>query len=329
MSPARFLSQQGSVEALLQGAAKGVFERSEKLGINQAVRDAMVEIRRNVSEAKSSMLANRDIFAEHGQGSAVQAVAVLDERNRQLAQVVDDVLKTLKELAGSDLEDQKKSIDSLNTATARLEVVKGFLEDSTMAVPENVSLLIQNGTSQDAKLATQGVDGQEQISKAEPSGATGIADQIQANGSGNPQTTTTSTSKAEPPKDALREAKVAALPPAIQIDPLMSGAATTTIESTRRPQAPNPTRSTIAQSSFAWMLEPDESAASPPSPPPKAKKKSNAPASSATNSHRKRPSANASRERTAFLFGDDPADEGGSREGIPEDLFGLKPLKKS
>ncbi|EAQ90925.1 hypothetical protein CHGG_02860 [Chaetomium globosum CBS 148.51] len=45
---ARILQQPGGVEALLQGAAKNMIERGEKLGINQAVRDAMGEFRRNV-----------------------------------------------------------------------------------------------------------------------------------------------------------------------------------------------------------------------------------------------------------------------------------------
>lgn len=47
-SPARFLQQQG-VGDLFQGAARGLLDRGERLGINQAVRDAVVEAKKNVS----------------------------------------------------------------------------------------------------------------------------------------------------------------------------------------------------------------------------------------------------------------------------------------
>ena len=53
-SPARFLQQQGGVEALFQGAAKGVFDRGERLGINKAVRDAVGEVKKNMQGLQTS-----------------------------------------------------------------------------------------------------------------------------------------------------------------------------------------------------------------------------------------------------------------------------------
>lgn len=47
-SPARFLQQQG-VGDLFQGAARGLLDRGERLGINQAVRGAVEEAKKNVS----------------------------------------------------------------------------------------------------------------------------------------------------------------------------------------------------------------------------------------------------------------------------------------
>lgn len=48
-SAASFLQQQGGVGELFQGAARGLLDRGERLGINQAVRDAVGEAKKNVS----------------------------------------------------------------------------------------------------------------------------------------------------------------------------------------------------------------------------------------------------------------------------------------
>jgi TBC1 domain family protein 5 len=62
-----------------------------------------------------------------------------------------------------------------------------------------------------------------------------------------------------------------------------------------RPRAPIPTRSTLAQSSFAFMLEPDESSVT-------TAKSSSPKASSPFLASGKRPLSSGSREK-AFLFG--------------------------
>jgi TBC1 domain family protein 5 len=85
----------------------------------------------------------------------------------------------------------------------------------------------------------------------------------------------------------------------------------------KRP-APIPTRSTLAQSSFSWMLEPDEPQV-PKSPPSVANKGS--------AQHKKR-GMNASREKNAFLFGDVAETEGNDPFGT-DDIFGLQPMVKS
>ncbi|KAG4217407.1 hypothetical protein PC116_g34112 [Phytophthora cactorum] len=106
-------------------------------------------------------------------------------------------------------------------------------------------------------------------------------------------------------------------------DPLGSGAPAASIaKKLERPQPPIPTRSTLAQSSFSWMLEPDAApSSSSPSIFP-----SNLP-SATESSHRKRPSANANRERTAFLFGEVAADDSGNAV-LPDDIFGMEEIRK-
>jgi hypothetical protein len=49
-SAASFLQQQGGVGELFQGAARGLLDQGERLGINKAVRDAVEEAKKNVSQ---------------------------------------------------------------------------------------------------------------------------------------------------------------------------------------------------------------------------------------------------------------------------------------
>ena len=92
----------------------------------------------------------------------------------------------------------------------------------------------------------------------------------------------------------------------------------------------------MAQSSFTWMLEPDQSP-STSSPPSSATPTT---ATTVSSSSRRSPRDSASRERNAFLFGEvtasgaaDLAKGGGAGAGgrpafTPDDIFGLEPLRK-
>ncbi|KAI0024792.1 RabGAP/TBC [Xylariomycetidae sp. FL0641] len=332
LSPSRFKAPQGGVEALFQGAAKGVFERGEKLGINQAVRDAMVEIRRNVQEAKSSIkTSGRDLFTElpnnnnnnnnHNHTTAVRAVALLDARNRRLAAMLDESIAGLHALGTSeaDLADKTKTQTALEVAAARLQFVKVHLEDSTLSLPGDEEEEEEEETLDTAMAVDSPLPEPAATGEATPRAAT------------SPPTAPSSSDPTAP----------AVIPDAAP-DPLSSSTSTGSTVPPQRPQPPIPTRSTLAQSSFSWMLEPDQSPsslpghhtlssasssssvfASPPPPPP---------LSGASANPGKRPSANANRERTAFLFGEVPADAGGGgRRGgsvTAGDIFGLEPLTK-
>ncbi|KAI0840447.1 RabGAP/TBC [Hypoxylon sp. FL0890] len=312
LSPSRFKPPQGSVEALFQGAAKNVLERGEKLGINQAVRDAMLEIRRNVQEAKSSMKASKDLFAEPGpNNTAVRAVAMLDRRNRRLAAFLDEPLSTLKSLTSSDLEDKRKCQDALEIAAAKLQFVKVYLEDSTMVLPDEEEPV--SSLSSDTPTGGNVKVDPEPLSHAVAAMAL------------NTPTQTPDTQSS----DDTNVAAESTIPDNDKMDtddPLGSGTPTTTVEKKlERPQAPIPTRSTLAQSSFSWMLEPDApSSSSSSQQPPIFPSKS---PSASNNAHRKRPSANANRERTAFLFGEVSTDESGQAV-LPENIFGLEEMGK-
>ncbi|ORY69699.1 rab-GTPase-TBC domain-containing protein [Pseudomassariella vexata] len=317
LSPSRFIQQQGSVEALFQGAARGVLERGERLGINQAMRDAMLEIRRNVSEARSSIRTGRDLFAEAGPNStAMRAVAGMDRRNKQLASLLDETLTSLKALTTSELDDKQKHVEYLEIAVAKLQFVKVYLEDSTMVLPED------DCSSSEVRTPPPQSTQPEMIIPEPPNDAVAamvintpymVIDSPESQGSKTP-----TISSLPPTTNPLDNPSGSNNTDSVQNDLLATSKTATPVQANthRRPQGPNPTRSTLAQSSFSWMLEPDQSSSQAPSPPFKP---------NPSSYHRKRPSANASRGRTAFLFGEVPPDVNGE---LSHNIFGLEPLAK-
>ncbi|KAK2594117.1 hypothetical protein QQS21_008172 [Conoideocrella luteorostrata] len=343
-SPPRYKQQQPSMETFLQGAAKGanrVLERSERLGINQAVRDAMGEIRRNVqsfNEARQAQRPPRSVLSEEG---AAKALAAMERRNKQLASLLNDTVTNLKTVTMLASEDRAKSLELIEVAAAKIQFVQIYLEDSTMDVPvmsppqadaamssanqenepeksvDDTAVTSPNGGSgpkaksvQPAPpdIAALSINEEKSASKRENSASAPDADKMDTSGGGDEQSE---------PAQAQAQAQAQEQQPSQRLDPLVGSAAPE-----KRP-GPVPTRSTLAQSSFSWMLEPDESSSSrqssgtgtgPKSPPP--------------SQHKKRASTNMSRERTAFLFGEVTAEADGTAQLKSDDIFGMEPLSK-
>ncbi|KAH8673560.1 rab-GTPase-TBC domain-containing protein [Xylariales sp. PMI_506] len=312
LSPSRFIRREGGVEALFQGAAKGVLERGEKLGINQAVRDALVEIRRNVNEARSSMKAGRDLFAEpNPHSTAIQAVATMDRRNKRLASMLDETITALRSLVGEESEVQENHTEVLQTAAAKIQFVKVYLEDSTIALPDDDDLPLASPTAagrDESDLPTDAVAAMV-ISTPEMPKYSPIPEEPETAAVSTPTPTkTTAADEGHINVDAM------------ETDPLSSEAPVVERPQLQRPQAPIPTRSTLAQSSFSWMLEPGEGSSASSSPTQKPVFTSRP---RRLSGHRKNPT----REKTAFLFGEVPLGDDGSAI-MPDDIFGLQPWKK-
>ncbi|KAH7170479.1 rab-GTPase-TBC domain-containing protein [Dactylonectria macrodidyma] len=306
-SPSRFIQQQGGMEALFQGAAKGamgVLERGEKLGINQAVRDAMGEIKRNINEARHTALSPRQLLNDEG---ATQGLVTLERRNRQLAAMLDETVNSLKALSASHLSDKAKSLELLEIAAAKVQFVKIYLEDSSMEVPILDSPLPEQDGHLQVVVDSAAADGTD--SGVEPS-ATADVD-IAALKITEKISTLKRDEKSPPPTPDLMDTSTDSLP----TDPLAAKLVTSS-----RPQAPVPTRSTLAQSSFSWMLEPDEPGSS----------QSSAAAKKAPVSHQKKRISNShNRERNAFLFGEVTSNPEGRNPPSSDEIFGLEPIHKS
>jgi TBC1 domain family member 5 len=338
-SPARFIQQRG-VEALFQGAAKNVIERGEKLGINQAVRDAMGEIRKNMQQGlqearnnftdhsrSGSNTPRHDIFSNGTEGSPVEdlrnAMSELEQRNKQLALFLDEAITGLKEVSNSRLEgDKEKALESVELAAAKAQLVKVYLENPSLELPteelrEDERIPPQIVVEDDALPAPAVVEDIKpspgNINDAASPSLMVAADEMMVDPS------VPGTPKQEATMEGVEHEHSSPLSPTSQ--PLL------------RPTAV-PTRSTMAQSSFTLMLEPDQSPSAAshsssgysPSSLPSA---GTTPTQNTQINYRK-PRDSVSRDRNAFLFGEvtDQSAATAAKAFTSEDIFGLEPIRR-
>ncbi|KAM0463765.1 hypothetical protein ACHAO4_000488 [Trichoderma viride] len=302
----RFLQQQGGVENIFQG----MMEKSEKLGINRAVRDAVGEIKRNMQGL------NEGLSSPYQRGSladdvAAKALAAMEKRNQQLASLLDETVLSLKALSLSNLEDKAKSLDLIEVAAAKVQFVQIYLQDASLSIPAMDSAVDEE---------PQAVPEKKEESKVKKASSAEKENQPLSPRSSTTNVSTPNLAKApsilrEPKKSSkTRDSNSAST--SITKHETKSDTVLSEIRPNVQPLVSIPTRSTIAQSSFSWMLEPDESG--PPQTPTASK--------SPTIQQKKRMN-NASREKNAFLFG----------EGVPEsserdplgsgDIFGMEPMQ--
>lgn len=303
---------QAGVEALFQGAAKGakgVLQRGEKLGINQAVRDAMGEIRKNMQSFNESKYPPRSPMDVLSQEGAAKALAAMERRNRQLASMLDETVANLKTISTSVLEDKAKSLELIEIAAAKVQFVQIYLEDSSMEVP---SVEPERAEESRGESSEKQAGDQLQKQKATEAPATPSTPTVDIS-TLSLDNDTAALKKGEPPLGSPEPDAMDTTSDAVQTDPLK------TKVPNQRPAA-IPTRSTLAQSSFSWMLDPEPQSSSP-SPP--------AAGRAPPGQHKKRSSNNASRERNAFLFGEVTAETEGRKPPNAEEIFGMESIPKA
>lgn len=308
---ARSPLNQGGVEALFQGAAKGakgVLERGEKLGINQAVRDAMGEIRRNMQGLNESKYAPspRDVLSDEG---AAKALAAMERRNRQLASMLDETVANLKAISASSLEEKAKSLELIEIAAAKVQFVQIYLEDSSMEVP------IVESPDEEPRIESAEKEVSGQLDKQPNNESTASADEHNMDISTTVNVSTLSLAD-EPAKDG---AVPVSIPDVMDTGSDIQAAPLVTPARKQRPVA-IPTRSTLAQSSFSWMLEPEHSKSAPSLPTA---------SKSPPGQHKKRSSNNISREKNAFLFGEVTTDTEGPEPPNSDEIFGMETIQKA
>lgn len=343
LSSARILQHPGGVEALLQGAAKNVREKGEKLGITQAVRDAMGEIRRNVQgfqEARNSTRGSRRLSVSNGSSPLTHALTItlMERRNRRLASMLEESIIELQLLTAPDTQkDRAAQIQTVEVATARIQFVKACLEDPSLILSEEeapslTTLSMSSGSETGSP--TVALDTTPVVTSSSAVEETRTAPSSPASGKENGSVPSPREDSA--PKQAADDPdKVDTdVPDKDTIPPLKSDSDSESVASAavakppdsaspteKRPNGPIPTRSTLAQSSFAWMLEPDTTSSSSSNSSHPTSKPSTG-GSGAQKKHH-----DPSRERNAFLFGEVTAQGGDGKTPSEDHIFGLQPIR--
>ncbi len=337
-SPTSFLNQQGGMEAVLKGAAKDVFQRGERLGINQAVRDAVGDIKKNMLTLSPSPSLSRRASENHAwkiddrrpAASAGRALVALEARNKRLAELLSEVTDELYGVSKTN-GPSDEAAKTMSMVIRKLSLIKSYLNDSKLPIPrveshrqaskpqvdgaEDISgtTTLTNSTTEhlqdpgsfdlqdDEDEVADEEGGLEMTRSQSPTKGPQISllpePSIISVGQGDGSTSPTSPVRTDPPTiiepPSVRKAEVAPV----------------------RPPATIPTRYALAQSSFAWMLEPGEEPHS-----------SQAREASPFASSGKKLMPKRAREKSAFLFEDESA--GDSTDPLVGEGFSLRTIRK-
>lgn len=339
-TPSRIMLESGGFEAVLQDAARGIYSRGEKWGVNKAVRDAVGEVRKNVQtlQTRSNTPAGLDVpvsgaIKQESQRSTSsedlpQKLDELETRNKALARMLQSATVDLwKQQDESPADDEKTKLFTM--AVASVQLVQVYLEDSSLQLP--VDEAPANAAFRDEHAESTSI---------QPSAVPSDVKQFAKGMSnlplpGEPFSETTANSVSQ--QKASERSPAPTTPPRKRTNRLQAASVITTkvptdlAPSVNKAPASNVSPRPSLQSSYSWMLGQGDSdgvdtrslplsrslfgespyaTSSPHSTSPTAKVSSNASRASLAA----RPSA---RPSTSFLFGDvgDPAPAAASRLG--------------
>ncbi|CAI6333179.1 unnamed protein product [Periconia digitata] len=177
-----FVGQQGgSIEAILQGAAKNVMDRGSQWGVSKVIRDAVGEVKKNVEAIQSgtssgqitpraggrefrkpaqlvtTAVGNRPSAGRSQSGNAVRKIESLERRSKNLAKMLETAVAELWEHHKEQSEDGKgkqESVEALSMAIAKVQFVQVYLEDSSIPLPVDETTEEAATTSATASLLT-------------------------------------------------------------------------------------------------------------------------------------------------------------------------------
>ncbi|PSN67896.1 RabGAP/TBC [Corynespora cassiicola Philippines] len=302
-SPKSFAPQQGvGIEALLQGAAKNVFERGSQWGVGKAIREAVGEVRKNV-EAYQTGVASGQITPRAGgreyrkpaqiatdranqrpgldraqSGNAIRKIEGLERRNKGLAKMLESSVAELWEYhktRSEDVKENQEELEALSLAIAKVQFVQVYLEDATLPLP------VDEATEQAANASIA----------ATITSPTSPASSVPERTSSAPPSA--SGSQSRPSSSATNNVEKGTL---LSPKPTSPHQSRSPVASSLSPR----TRPNLTSSSFSWMLGEESSPSTFVS----------GAAHTALSSDEKR-----RRKGKGFLFGDDEENEDSQSEG--------------
>jgi TBC1 domain family protein 5 len=266
-----------SFQSIINDATRGAMNRGEKWGFNQAVRDAVGEVKKNVQNlqaGRGSPLGGPGHRSNRSSESAgniaanvLRKMTALEHRNKQLAHMLETAVAELwaceKEAADKKTMGEE-GLGALSMAIAKVQFVQVFLQDSTLPLPPD----------ENQKPAIKEADTPHEIEKpvqppTEPESAAPEPDTVASKTpmikappplalapSPIPAAILPLSSASPPPVLATTSVStehVSATAPSIaQLPPPTITTTTTTIKPT--PSDRSTTRPRIEQSSYSWML---------------------------------------------------------------------------
>lgn len=319
------------LESLFQGAARDLYIRGEKWGVNQAIRDAVGEVKKNVQGLQSPRVGSLALSTSEGV-EVLRKIEALEQRNKELGKMLTGTVAELWDYHKQQVDEKKnedESLRALSLAIARVQFVQVYLEDASVPLPaEDQVTAPGNGTTDTAGTVPLRSSSPVRKTPARPSRATRYRQTKASGPSQPPNPPSPSQTPSAPP---ILPSIVTSLPPEQQQPPPLHAVPTTTtphqpapstttvskppisqsvpaaakLPSTTTRPVTLPTRPPIAQSSFSWMLGQDSTS-------PSSNSRSSFIAASPFQPEKRRGVA----AGKSFLFGeeDDEDDSGGRGE---------------
>ncbi|KAL8854814.1 MAG: hypothetical protein Q9221_000320, partial [Calogaya cf. arnoldii] len=268
-SAAKFLQDQGGIDHIIQEAAKGVYSRGEKWGVNRALRGAIEGLQSGTNSPRKQPDGSRwslDAGQLVPSVSEVTAnLAALEQRNKALARLLGTAMEELWDQQRQHNQEKEDVLaNALSVAIAKVQFVQVYLENSSMPFSMDTSTPESNATEgqQDAILTKTTTTGLQAI-ESQPADDQPASEETDAQAAGMSHQNIQGAARGAEPSPEVSVSK-----PRTQAFPFH-----------------NP-RPSLAQSSFSWMLGEDQRKSSFVSPSP-------------FPSDRR-----AARERAGFLFGE-------------------------
>ncbi|KAL9024228.1 MAG: hypothetical protein Q9196_006668 [Gyalolechia fulgens] len=136
-STSRFLQEKTGLDTIIQEAAKGVYSRGEKWGVNKAFRGAVESLQSGKNHPRKQLDGSRWSLDEGTHVPSVSQLAAdiktLEQRNKGLAKLLDDPIGELWEQQRQCSEEHPKN--ALSLAIAKIQFVQVYLENPTVPFP--------------------------------------------------------------------------------------------------------------------------------------------------------------------------------------------------
>jgi TBC1 domain family protein 5 len=321
-TPSRLIQESGGFDSLLQDAARGVYLKGEQWGVNKAVRDAVVEVRKNVQTLQSrspipgsALESSMSGQATSGRDNTSELLTKIDElhrRNKALASMLQNAVGDLWAQQDTESADDERT-KTFTMAVAKVQLVQVYLEDSSLQVAPDEAVLDSAQTKTETSGAREPIPPPQDHYKPALDQTTAQTKPGESIVTATPQsskpaalTDTSTPTKAPTKAPKSRNSKASPAPTSLEV-------AAPSTDPSSRPSL---------QSSFSWMLgQPQEENSNKPSSTHEAPRSLfDSPFAAASSPYASSPPpkrANAARSKSSFLFGDvdELAPEAASRMG--------------